>query len=408
MGSATPLDPSLPVGERIKFYRKRAGKTRAVLAGHVGKSEGWVKAIETGRLLPPRLPMLVKLAEFLDVPDLSALTGSVSLPTSLFSASEHPALSVVRRAVDTAPLGDPEGRVPSVDHVAAALAAGWRTRDARGDHRTALGELLPSLISHASLAASHPDCPDQRRALVLYASALNLVQMYAAYQGDGNLVWRVSERSLAAARASGDEAAIGQAAWFLVQAFRESGQWESAQVMTEEALRVLSPVRSDSPTVAAAWAAMAFHAAITHARAGEAGDAWHWFDRAEAVAATLPSDHWSSPTSASAQVVPIHAVTVAVELRQAGTALRWADRIAPSDIPARPRRARHLIEVARAHAMRNQSGHVVELLRDATEAAPETPRWNRETHDLVRGLQSGPESLRHDAAQLAEAVGLPA
>ncbi|MEU7039794.1 helix-turn-helix domain-containing protein [Streptomyces varsoviensis] len=408
MGSATPLDPSMPVGKRIKFYRERVGKTRAVLAGHVGKSEGWVKAIETGRLQPPRLPMLVKLAEFLDVPDLSALTGSVSLPTSLFSAAEHPALSVVRRAVDTAPLGNPEGRLPSVAHVAAALSAGWRTRGARGDHRTALGELLPSLVTHASLAASHPDCPDQRRALVLYASALNLVQMYAAYQGDGNLVWRVAERSLAAARASGDEAAIGDAAWFLVQAFRESGQWDSAQVMTEEALRVLSPVRRNSPTVAAAWAAMAFHAAITHARAGESGDAWHWFDRAKAVADTLPSDHWSPSTSASGRVVPIHAVTIAVELRQAGTALRWADRIDPADIPARPRRARHLIEVARAHAMRNQSDQVVELLRDAADSAPETPRWNREAHDLVRDLQRAPVSLRRAAAELAEAVGLPA
>jgi transcriptional regulator with XRE-family HTH domain len=408
MGSATPLDPSLPVGKRIKFYRERAGKTRAVLAGHVGKSPGWVKAIETGRLLPPRLPMLVKLAEFLDVTDLLELTGSVSLPTALFSAAEHPALSVVRRAVDTAPLGDSEGSLPTVEYVAAALAAGWRARDKRGDHRTALGELLPSLVSHASLAASHPDCPDRRRALALYASALNLVQMYAAYQGDGNLVWRVSERSLAAARAAGDAVAIGQAAWFLVQAFRESGQWDSAQVMTEEALRLLSPVRDDSPTTAAAWVAMAFHAAITHARAGEASDAWHWFDRAEAVAATLPPGLWSSPTSASARVVPIHGVTVAVELRQHGTALRWAERIEPGDIPARPRRARHLIEVARAHAMRKEQGRVVELIREAVECAPETPRWNRETHDLVRDLQKGSASLRRETAELAEAVGLPA
>ncbi|MFF2815709.1 helix-turn-helix domain-containing protein [Kitasatospora cineracea] len=403
---AMAVDPALSVGQRIKLLRERAGKSRAVLAGLVGRSEGWLKAVENGRLLPPRLPMLVKIAEHLGIEDLSALTGDVSMPRALFSGAEHPALSVVRRAVDSAPLGLAAGPVPSVDHVAAQVAAAWRARDSRGDHRTALGDLLPALVSAASVASAHPDCPDRRRAEVLYASALNLVQMFAAYQGDGNLVWRVAERSLATARTSGDAVAVAQACWFLVEAFRKSGQWDSAQTLTEEALRLLGPVRDDSPSLAAAWADMAFHAAITHARAGESGEAWDWFDRAEGVARTLPADFWHSPTSASARVVPVHAVTVAVELRQAGTALRWADRLAPAELPARPRRARHLIEVARAYALRGEPDRVASLLTDAVEAAPDTARWNHETHDLVRGLLDGPPSVRTASRDLATATGL--
>lgn len=402
------LDPALPLGQRIKLLRERAGKSRAVLAGLVGRSEGWLKAVENGRLHPPRLPMLIKIADHLGVDDLSAITGDVSMPRAMFSGAEHVALSVVRRAVDTAPLGLVAGPVPHVDHVAAQLARAWQARDSRGDHRTALGELLPSLVSSASVAASHPDCSDRRRAEALYASSLNLVQMFAAYQGDGNLVWRVAERSLATARASGDPAAIGQACWFLVQAFRESGQWDSAQTLTEEAVRILEPARAASAEGAAAWVAMAFHAAITHARAGESGDAWSWFDRAEAVARTLPDDLWHSPTSASARVIPVHAVTVAVELRQVGTALRWADRISPADIPARPRRARHLIEVARARAMRGEPEWVVSLLTDAVDAAPETLRWNGEAKGLVRDLMAGPASVRRSARELATATGLAA
>ncbi|MGW6915211.1 helix-turn-helix domain-containing protein [Kitasatospora sp. NPDC054939] len=405
---AMALDPALPVGKRIKLFRERAGKSRAVLAGLVGRSEAWLKAVETGRLLPPRLPMLVMLAEHLGIDDLSLLTGDVSMPRALFSGAEHPALSVVRRAVDSAPLGMADGPAPSVDHAEALLARAWQSRDSRGDHRTALGDLLPSLVTVASAAASHPACEDRRRAEALYASALNLVQMFAAYQADGNLVWRVAERSLATARASGDRAAVAQACWFLVEAFRASGQWDSAQALTEECLRLLERSPLTSPLLAASWAGMAFQAALTHARAGEAGEAWGWFDRAEEVARTLPSGFWHSPTSASAQVVPVHAVSAAVELRQAGTALRWADRLPPSAIPARPRRARHLVDVARAHALRNEHEDVAARLAQAVQAAPETTRWNNETRALVQDLLNGPASVRPAARELAEATGVTA
>jgi len=402
------LPDHLTTGQRIQRLREARGISRPALAGLLGRSPGWLKGVENGRLLPPRLPVLVKIAELLRVTDLADLTGSVSIPTRLFSTTEHPALSVVRRAIDAASIGPASGAVPDLDHTAAALASGWAARDTRGDHRTALGELLPRLVSDVAAAAVHPDCPDRRRAQILYASVLNLVQMFAAYQGDGNLVWRVAERSLATAQATGDMVSIGQSAWFLTQALRESGQWDSAQTLTEETLRLLDPARSQSAPLAAAWAGMAWHAAITHARAGESGSAWGWVDRAENVARTLPATWWSSPTSASLTAVPIHAVTVAVELRQVGTALAWADRIDPQSIPARPRRSRHLVEVARAHELRGEHARTAELLADAITAAPETPRWNGETHQLVRSLLDGPASVRPAARELADQTGIAA
>ncbi len=99
---------------------------------------------------------------------------------------------------------------------------------------------------------------------------------------------------------------------------------------------------------------------------------------------------------------------MAVELRQVGTALAWADRLDPAVIPARPRRARHLVEVARAHQLRGEHARCAELLADAVEAAPETPRWNGETHGLVRELLDGPASVRPAARELALAVGVAA
>jgi transcriptional regulator with XRE-family HTH domain len=46
-----------------------------VLAGLVGMSASWLKGIEQGRRLPPRLPVLVKLAQGLGVDDVAVLAG---------------------------------------------------------------------------------------------------------------------------------------------------------------------------------------------------------------------------------------------------------------------------------------------------------------------------------------------
>ena len=63
-------------GERIQILRERKGLTRPVLAGLVGMSPSWLKGIERGTRLPPRLPLLVKLAEALAVGDVAVLAGT--------------------------------------------------------------------------------------------------------------------------------------------------------------------------------------------------------------------------------------------------------------------------------------------------------------------------------------------
>ena len=63
-------------GERIQILRERRGLSRPVLAGLVGMSASWLKGIERGTRLPPRLPLLVRLAEALAVGDVAVLAGT--------------------------------------------------------------------------------------------------------------------------------------------------------------------------------------------------------------------------------------------------------------------------------------------------------------------------------------------
>nr|BFE85860.1 hypothetical protein GCM10020093_084610 [Planobispora longispora] len=101
--------------------------SREVLAGMVGKSASWLKAVEKGRLLPPRLPMLLLLAEALQIRDLIELTGEQSVPVRMFSGPGHPALDSVRDAINNMPLL-PIGTVQPLTTLRARLDAAWRTR----------------------------------------------------------------------------------------------------------------------------------------------------------------------------------------------------------------------------------------------------------------------------------------
>ena len=92
------LDPSLPVGQRIKLLRERRGLSRAVVAGLCGRSESWLKKIEQGTRQAVRLPTLLRLAEVLRINDLTELTGQ-QLPRAVYGKPTHEATPTVQQAL---------------------------------------------------------------------------------------------------------------------------------------------------------------------------------------------------------------------------------------------------------------------------------------------------------------------
>ena len=89
--------PNLTVGQRIRLRRERVGMTRPVLGGLVGRSWQWVRAVESGAILLPRLPMLLRLAEVLGVTNLADLTGDQSLPVASVTRASVVSKAVIQR-----------------------------------------------------------------------------------------------------------------------------------------------------------------------------------------------------------------------------------------------------------------------------------------------------------------------
>jgi transcriptional regulator with XRE-family HTH domain len=400
------MDVNLTVGQRIKLAREHAGKTRVVLGGLVGKSPEWVKAIETGRLLPPRLPVLARIARELGVP-LAELTDDPIAREELLTGPTHGALPAVRDALNHYPLTS--GVPQPVGEIVARLDGAWRARHASPDHRTVLGRLLPSLIQDAQVATRELDGAERRHAQSVLADVLGLTQMFVAYQPDAGLLWRVADRAMVAAHDSGDLRAIAGATWFLMEAHRDAGDWDTAMGINLDALRLIEPRLNDADDdLRALWGALQAGAAFTAARAGEEGRAWRHWDLADRMARQLPAGYTQTWTWFSPPVVGFYGVSVAVELRKGSEALRQARRVTPESITSRPRRARHLVEVARAYELRRDHEGTLRTLEAAYRTAPETVRYNGYARKMTYDLTTGPAELRRDARDLAMRIGLAA
>ncbi len=75
-------------------------------------------------------------------------------------------------------------------------------------------------------------------------------------------------------------------------------------------------------------------------------------------------------------------------------------------IPSRPRRARHLIEVARGHHLKHEHGPTLRLLSRAYDSAPETIRFNHYARQMAADILAGRPALRRQATELAVKVCL--
>jgi hypothetical protein len=137
--------------------------------------------------------------------------------------------------------------------------------------------------------------------------------------------------------------------------------------------------------------------AVAAARRGDADAAWIAISRAQNAA---------HDTEFGVQNVALHAVSVAVELGDATEALRRAGAVDAGRLSSE-RRARLLVDVARALAQQRKGAAAIQALKEAEQLAPELVRCHwlaRETVlDLLR-RQRG--RTKHGRLDLAGRMGL--
>ena len=218
-----------------------------------------------------------------------------------------------------------------------------------------------------------------------------LADFYVAYRPAAELVWLVADRALAEAQEADDPYLVAGSAWTLTQALRDAGRWDEAVSVSEHGARQLEPWLDGAPDDwRGMWGALVFETGYVHARRGKYAPAWAHWERANEVAERLSPNYRHVQTSFGRAVMQAHAVTLDVELRRSGEAVRRAAGFDPAGIVSVPRRSRHLIEVARAHHQRGDDPATYAHLRSALDTAPESARFNGFARDMTVALRANP------------------
>lgn len=389
----------MPFGKRLKSLRERAGMTRPVLGGLVGRSGEWVKALETERNLPPRLPMMLHLAQALGVQDLAELTGDERLTGASYGKTAHEQLPDISRALVSYPRADDSE--PDVAGLAGRVAQAWELWHGARRHRSAVATVLPSLLHDARTLPRKTDGNERRHALVALAQVYHLAQLYLSFQPAPELVMLTGDRAMAAAQDADDPQAMAAAAWYLNHVHRDAGQENEARVqLAYDTATLLNPERDR-----AEYGLLHLAVALSHAKVGKDGDAWRAWDVAE-QAARGAEHRW---LKFGPGMVYAYQVTMLADLQKPAEAVRQADQLHLQSIGSATRQAFHTIETARAFHGQREPVATVALLKRAEEIAPETTRYNLFTRAAVTDLaEHGGATVRDDARQLAATLGLAA
>ena len=137
-----------PVGQLIAAQRRRRGLSQAVLAGLVGRTEGWLSKVERGEIEIDRISVLLQIAEVLRVPASTLMPGTLPEPSDVeHSAALHLRLALSGHDILVAMFSDPVQRATPEpwEDLDIELSTCWRLVHAA--EYVGLGERLPRLIS---------------------------------------------------------------------------------------------------------------------------------------------------------------------------------------------------------------------------------------------------------------------
>lgn len=395
------------IGERIQIIRERRGKSRPVVAGLVGRSAEWLKAVEKGRLHTPRWEKLVELAGALGVRDVSELTGS-STATGSIERCEHDAVPALREAIEESALTVSAESASAPAALLDRTADAWALWHSSATPRKAVGAVLPQIIRDARRAARVLDGAERREAHIALSAAYALAEQVLAWVSDSALLWLAADRCMTSAELADDPVALAGSAWVLGNVWRATGREDDAVRLVDDAAALLEPrLDAAGDSVRALWGACRLHGSITAARMGREGDALRRLDQAQAMAGRLPAGYahpWTLFGRANSSVT---SVSVQVDLHRSASAIDAAEQVDPESVPSVDRRARLWLETARAYHQRKDRAATLHVLQRAVRAGEESMRCHPVARDIAGDLvTSGGGMIRAEARHLAERLGV--
>ncbi|MFZ0077927.1 MAG: helix-turn-helix transcriptional regulator [Trebonia sp.] len=374
-------------GERIAWARRRRGLSQAVLAGLVGRSESWLSQVERGRRGVDSHAVLTRMAAVLRV-EVEELTGPgggeegrrVYQPAAQI---EH---AMTRYDAAAASIGgrDPQG-TGSAGHLGAMARAAYQSYQATRYDDT--GRVLPALIIQAEAAsrAAGLDNPQMCavRALVYDTAAALLNRV-----GEAALAWVAADRAMAAAEQSGQPSLAAASAWRMSYVIGSRSHLAEALELAMTAAGALErTMRALDADALSVYGALHLAAATAAAAIYDRAMSLTLLAKAREIAHATGEGNRMGTAFGDVNV-SIHAISAALQLGDAKTAIETGEALDLAALPAgcTGRRTQLHLDLARAYAMRRQDAAAVNLLAAAERLSPQLVRYDGRTRDVLTTL----------------------
>ncbi len=224
-------------------------------------------------------------------------------------------------------------------------------------------------------------------------------------QDQPDAAWVAADRAINSAERSGEPHQVFAGIFRLVQAFVRLKHLDQAEHAATSAVDALVQAQDDAepaPQELSLLGALYLSLALVHARGGARQEAREAVTRAREVANRLGEDRNDFNLEFGPTNVEVQAVSIAVELGDAGEAIESGTRINPEVLSAE-RQGRLSMDLGRAYAQRRQVGEALAAMLAAETVTPDLIHTHVAARDAIRelvltsGSKASPELL-----QLAE------
>ena len=391
-----------PFGPRVARLRALRGYSQAQFARKVDRSVAWLSQVERGVRHIDKMSMLERLAAELNVPlsDLGAGVPVIDAQNSVDEVAEKLKLVLLTTGLAVGAPG--QGAVISAVQTADGVEEVWQLVHA--GNLSGLPSKLEPLIVTLSNACS--DVETAAWGWGLLASAYQAMAAACAQTGADDAAWIAGDRAIQAAVMSGDPLAVGASAFRLAVVFQGANRFAYAEQTAQQAAERVQPLATQGCEAARCiWGALTLQRAVAASRVNDAPRAYALLAEARTAAEAIGPGRNDGHTEFGPLNVAVHEVAIAVELGDAGHALRAAEAIDVDALSAE-RHSRLLIDVARAWMQRRDSQQALEALLAAEGLAPDHVRGHHRVRQIISDLLALTKQPDNDLKELARRTGL--